>query len=179
MDFKALYTTTDGRISRQTWWIGAVILGVTNIVITLLILPIFGLGMPDMAKLAAGGADAAAISAALSGSMQGAAWGSLVVFVLMAYPAYCLSVKRRHDKNNAGQDVLIYFGLTLVLLLVQALGFGYTMGEIGGISVPQPSAVYMVLGLIAGIFGIYMLVVLGFLKGTAGPNDFGPDPLGG
>ena len=35
-------------------------------------------------------------------------------------------------------------------------------------------------GIIGGIFGIYaiyMLVVLGFLKGTSGPNNYGPDPL--
>ena len=155
------------------------ILGVINIVITLLILPIFGLGMPDMAKLAAGGSDAAAISAALTSAVQGSAWVSIIIFLIFAYPAYCVSVKRRHDKNNAGQDVLIYFGLTLVLLLVQALGLGYTTGDVGGITVPQPSLIYMIVGLVAGVFGIYMLVVLGFQKGTSGPNDFGPDPLGG
>jgi uncharacterized membrane protein YhaH (DUF805 family) len=37
----------------------------------------------------------------------------------------------------------------------------------------------MGLSVIVGIFGLYMLVVLGFLKGTAGPNNYGPDPLQG
>ena len=29
-----------------------------------------------------------------------------------------------------------------------------------------------------GIFGIYLLVQLGFLKGTQGANSYGADPLG-
>lgn len=179
MDFKALYTTTEGRISRQTWWIGAVILGVVNIIISMLLLPMFGLGMPDMTRLMADGADPATLMPEMMGAMQGAAWGSLVVFLIFAYPAYCLSVKRRHDKDNAGLDVLIYFGVTVLLLLVQALGLGYTVGDVGGIAIPQPSLIYMAVGLVGGVFGIYMLVVLGFLKGTAGANSYGPDPLGG
>jgi len=29
------------------------------------------------------------------------------------------------------------------------------------------------------IGGLWLLIELGFLKGTAGPNQYGPDPLGG
>lgn len=35
------------------------------------------------------------------------------------------------------------------------------------------------LGIILLVYAIYLLVVLGFLKGTAGPNNYGPDPLQG
>jgi uncharacterized membrane protein YhaH (DUF805 family) len=35
------------------------------------------------------------------------------------------------------------------------------------------------LSLVVGVFAIYLLVVLGFLRGTVGPNQYGPDPLGG
>jgi uncharacterized membrane protein YhaH (DUF805 family) len=37
----------------------------------------------------------------------------------------------------------------------------------------------MIIGVIFGIYAIYMLIQLGFLKGTAGPNNYGPDPLQG
>lgn len=36
---------------------------------------------------------------------------------------------------------------------------------------------WQLLGLIPIIGWIYLLVVLGFLRGTRGPNRFGPDPL--
>ena len=35
-----------------------------------------------------------------------------------------------------------------------------------------------ILFLLLGVFGIYMLVQLGFLKGTPGANNYGADPLG-
>lgn len=177
MDFQYLYTKTEGRISRKSWWIGAIVLAVANIVISMLILPLVGLGGPNMAAIMANTTDPAQIATIATGVIQASAWGSLVVFLIFAYPAYCLSVKRRHDKNNAGRDVLIYFGVTVVLLLIQALGLGYTMTDIQGVTVPMPSMLFSVIGAAVGIFGIYMLVVLGFLKGTDGSNDYGPDPL--
>jgi len=60
---------------------------------------------------------------------------------------------------------------------VQALGLGYTVTDIQGIPVPMPSTLFSIIGGVVGIFGLYLLVVLGFLKGTEGTNNFGPDPL--
>jgi uncharacterized membrane protein YhaH (DUF805 family) len=179
MDFASLYTKTEGRIGRQTFWIGVLILIVANIIITVLILPAIGLGGPNMQQIMEAGGDAAAVSALALGAMQTSAWASLVVFLIFAYPSYALMVKRRHDRNNNGLDVLIYYGLVLVLLLVQAFGLAFTMTEIQGVVVPMPSAIFTVLGIISGIYAIYLLVVLGFLRGTPGPNQYGPDPLGG
>lgn len=177
MDFQALYTRTDGRISRKTWWIGALLLAVVEVIISLLILPLVGLGGPNIAAITAAQSDPAQISALVTGAMQTSAWGSLVVFLIFAYPAYCVNVKRRHDRNNSGLDVLIYFVLTVVLLLVQALGLGYTVTEVQGIAIPMPSVLFSVIGAIVGIYGLYLLIVLGFLKGTPGTNNYGPDPL--
>lgn len=179
MDFQYLFTKTDGRISRKSWWIGAVMLVVLNVAVSLLILPLIGLGGPNVAAITAAGNDPAQISALISGAIQASAWGSLVVLAIFAYPYYCLSVKRRQDRNNKGFDVLVYLVLGAALLLVQALGFGSTTVEIQGVTVPVPTVLFSTLGVILGIFGLYLLVVLGFLRGTDGPNDFGPDPLGG
>jgi len=177
MDFQALYTRTDGRISRKTWWIGALLLGVANIVIALLILPLIGLGGPNVAAIMAAQSDPAQVSAIIMGAMQTSAWGSLIIFLIFAYPAYCVSLKRRHDRNSNGLDVLIYFALTVVLLLIQALGLGYTVTDMQGIPIPMPSMLFTIIGGAVGIFGLYLLVVLGFLKGSEGTNNFGPDPL--
>lgn len=122
--------------------------------------------------------DPAAVSALIVGSMQTAGWASLVLFLLFAYPIYCISIKRRHDKNSKGTDVIGYLALTALLLLVQALGLGYGVTDMGGMPVATPSMLYGVLGFVTLVYAIYMLVVLGFLKGTEGPNQYGPDPLG-
>lgn len=175
-----LYTSTEGRISRKTFWLGILGLIVVNVVISFLILPLVGVSMlPNMAALADPSADAAAVSKTIADSMRSSAWASLVIFVIFAYPAYALMVKRRHDKDNNGLDVLIYMGLTALLLLIQALGIGYDTMTIGEVSVLTPSLLITLLSFAVGIFAIYLLVVLGFLRGTAGPNQYGPDPLGG
>lgn len=174
-----LYTTTAGRISRKTWWLAVLGIAVVNIVISMLIFPFVGLGVPNAEAMMAAADDPAAVSALITGAMQVSGWASLVLFLIFAYPVYCISVKRRHDKDNDGKDVLGYLALNVVMMLVQALGLGFSLTEVGGVVVPMPSMLYSVLGFIALVYGIYMLVVLGFLKGTTGPNNYGPDPLGG
>jgi uncharacterized membrane protein YhaH (DUF805 family) len=176
-----LFTSTTGRISRKSWWLGTVILIVVNIVISLLILPLIGVSMmPNMAALVADPAnvDAAAVSASIADGMRRSGWASLVLFVIFAFPIYALSLKRRHDKDNNGMDAIIYLALVAILLLIQALGIGWETVTVGTVSLPTPSMWLNILSIAVGIYAIYMLVVLGFLKGTAGPNQYGPDPLG-
>lgn len=175
-----LYTSTEGRISRKTFWLGILGLVVVNLVISFLIMPMFGVSMmPNMAALLDPSGDPAAISKIITDSIRASSWVSLVIFIIFAYPAYAVMIKRRHDKDNSGLDVIIYLALTALLLLVQALGIGYDTMTIGEISVPTPSLVLTLLSLVVGVYAIYLLVVLGFLRGTAGPNRYGPDPLGG
>jgi uncharacterized membrane protein YhaH (DUF805 family) len=177
----ANFTSLDGRIGRQSWWIGVVILIVVNIIISFLILPLVGVSMmPNFAALVAdpNNADPQAIADAIMGTMRTAAWVSLVIFLIFLYPSAAVSIKRRHDKDNSGLDVWIYFGLTAILLLIQALGLFMTTVDMGGVIIPTPALPFTILQIIVGIYGIYLLVVLGFLKGTAGPNQYGPDPVG-
>jgi uncharacterized membrane protein YhaH (DUF805 family) len=44
---------------------------------------------------------------------------------------------------------------------------------------PQPSGLSMLVGLVSLAIAIWALVELGFLRGTDGPNQHGPDPLAG
>ena len=172
-----LYTTTDGRISRKTWWLAVIGIAVVNIVISLLIFPILGLGTPNQQAIMNAANDPAALNALITSSVQVSGWASLVLFLVFAYPLYCVSVKRRHDKDNNGMDVLGYLAITALMMLVQALGLGFSITDVNGVPVPMPSMIYGVLGFVALVYAIYMLVVLGFLRGTAGPNQYGPDPL--
>ena len=43
MDFKYLFTSFDGRINRAKYWAGIVILGIINIVLSFIVVEIFGL----------------------------------------------------------------------------------------------------------------------------------------
>ncbi|HTM77750.1 MAG TPA: DUF805 domain-containing protein [Devosia sp.] len=155
----SLYTTNDGRIARKNWWLGVIGLAVVSIVLAL-VLGLAGLG--PSAATGVGG------------------WGQFIVFLLLLYPSLCLSLKRRHDRDNNGMDVKILFGASVVLQLLQVLGVGLTPTDIGGgVMVAMPATWLTVLYFIFGIAGLYMLVVLGFLRGTAGENSYGANPVGG
>lgn len=170
------FTGFDGRLNRQPFWISAIILAVISIVISFLLLPVIGLSMmPNIAP----GTSSADVIAALPDMMRKSGWVSLVMFLIFLYPVASISIKRRHDRNNSGLDVWIYYALAIINLLLNALGFGLTTTNVQGIDIPTPGPISMVLGIILAVYGIYLLVVCGFLKGTTGPNSYGPDPLQG
>jgi uncharacterized membrane protein YhaH (DUF805 family) len=154
------FTGLDGRINRQAWWIGVVVLIVVALVLNWILGLIMGTGMPSLEQMSDPNF--------LAGYMQRAGWQAVIIGLITAYPYIALSVKRRHDRNNNGYDAigLIVFGLLYNLL--QALGVLTSNGT-----------VFMIVGLVFAVYAIYMLVQLGFLKGTAGPNNYGPDPLQG
>jgi uncharacterized membrane protein YhaH (DUF805 family) len=155
----ANYMGFDGRLNRQKWWISAIILAVAGFIVSWVLGLVFGTGlMIDPAILT----DPAALNAYL----QKAGWIGLITGIILAYPYIAITVKRRHDRNNNGYDAMGLIALQIVVNLLSALGL--TFGVVG-----------QVLGVILGIYAIYILVVVGFLKGTAGPNSYGPDPLQG
>lgn len=145
-----LLTTANGRISRQQWWIGTVVVIVVSIVLSI-VLAIIGLG----------------------------AWGQLIASLALLYPTYCIGVKRRQDRDNNGLDVKILLGVSAVASILQAFGIGYTVTDLGnGVMMPSPDLWLTIVYVALGILAIYLLVQLGFLKGTPGANSYGADPLG-
>jgi uncharacterized membrane protein YhaH (DUF805 family) len=149
---KLLYTTAGGRLSRKDWWIGVIGLIIASLVLTS-ILALVGLGGPY-------------------------GWGQLIAYVILFYPGWCIGIKRRQDRDNNGTDFKVLMGLSGLLTLLQALGIGVNMVDVGnGTFMPMPDMWLSLLFLLMGVFGIYMLVQLGFLRGTPGPNNYGPDPL--
>ncbi len=114
MDFQNLFLTYDGRLNRQPFWIGNIILGVGSFVVNLIVAVLFGHG--------------------LIGSVL-----SLIIALVLIYPGICLLIKRYHDRDKSGWWCLI--------VLVPVIGW------------------------------IWNFIEAGCLRGTVGPNQFGPDPL--
>ena len=85
-----------------------------------------------------------------------------VLYLVLVVASLSLAVRRLHDRDKSGWWVLVFFVLPSVLQ-----GMGEQTGD----------AAY-VLQLAAFAISIWALVELGFLRGTVGPNRYGPDPLG-
>ena len=94
--------------------------------------------------------------------------GGLMILAMVALTIWlglALATRRLHDRNKSGWWLLPMY-VPVVLLVAAA--------QLAAQSNPEASIGFSALSL---PFSIWILVELGFLKGTTGPNRFGEDPL--
>jgi uncharacterized membrane protein YhaH (DUF805 family) len=89
--------------------------------------------------------------------------GGGLVFFMTVFSAMAVTIKRLHDRNKIG-----WWNIPFVMLPCLLLG-----ASNGLVSETTSQALW----LIAAALGVWGVVELGLLRGTAGPNRFGCDPL--
>jgi uncharacterized membrane protein YhaH (DUF805 family) len=87
--------------------------------------------------------------------------------------AFALSAKRLHDRDRTGWW-LIWQLLILVLAVILVVVAVAVPHEQGAVWYALAGAA----GLAAFVISVWLCVQIGCLRGTQGPNRFGPDPLG-
>ena len=98
---------------------------------------------------------------------------NLIVSIGVLVSSIAVGIKRLHDRDKSGWWLLLFYLLPSALMGIGAVMFFYGIGAettgsiIGG-------SVFYILGL--AVF-VWAFVEMGCLRGTAGPNRFGPDPL--
>lgn len=95
---------------------------------------------------------------------------ALLVLVVIAgtVSSILFSIRRLHDRDKSGHWLWLFAFVPGVL---NAVGNAIMMVR------PEAVLVAIVPTLVALGITIWMIVELGFLRGTPGPNRFGPDPL--
>ena len=83
-----------------------------------------------------------------------------IIFVVLTVSGIAVGLKRLHDRDMSGWWLLVFYLLPPVLD-----GLGRTLG------------IPLIFSLAGSAISIWALVVLGFLRGTSGANQYGPDPL--
>jgi uncharacterized membrane protein YhaH (DUF805 family) len=147
-----------GRINRAKWWLAVLILILVQIVIT----------GATMAAQAEGAQDIL----------------NLIYLLFSLWVSLAVGAKRLHDLNRTAAWLALFFGGPLVLLFV---GLGLAGVSIGGtlmsgneVDVAQLARLggyALILSALWLALAIWALVWFGFLRGTVGPNQYGPDPL--
>jgi uncharacterized membrane protein YhaH (DUF805 family) len=87
---------------------------------------------------------------------------------------YALSVKRLHDRDRTGWWLLAQVSLLILTVFLVVLAVALSEGG-------ERSAWWIVavpVFVAAFVLSVWLTVQIGFLKGTQGPNRYGPDPLG-
>jgi uncharacterized membrane protein YhaH (DUF805 family) len=95
---------------------------------------------------------------------------SAIVDLAFTYPEFAVAAKRGHDRNMPLWLLIAFFAAGGFLDLLTVLGWAGSDDE--------PSLISLVIAIPFTVFGLALLVELGFRKGTVGPNQYGPDPLG-
>ena len=162
MDFQQLYTNTDGRINRKTWWLGFIGLTIISILIGIVL----------------------GVVAGLMGSIQSAFLNGLISLLILAIlfvPYRAITYKRLHDRSRPEILFLIFIGPQILLSILTMVGLAGGPGTQVFFGQEIETFKYNVLGnalnAISTVVGLWSLVELGFLKGDDGPNAHGPDPL--
>ena len=94
---------------------------------------------------------------------------SAIVDLAFTYPEFAVSLKRADDRNLPVWLLYIFFGAGAVLDL-------FTVLDLAG-SDEAPSMLSLAIAVPFTVFGLALLIELGFRRGTVGPNPNGPDPL--
>jgi uncharacterized membrane protein YhaH (DUF805 family) len=160
MNWTWLFFSFEGRINRAKWWLALLVFVVLALLISFAILPLLGLSVMTM------------------GATAGGAAVSLIITLIFAYPGTAVLVKRIKDRDRPLWLVAVFWAPTVLSILGQLAGVTASVQDIGGQQVLMPTAFGWVVNLLSFVVGIWALIELGCLRGTKGPNQHGPDPLG-
>ena len=149
----ALLTTFNGRINRGKYWLAAVIYIAISILLAALGFIMLGNGI-----LALSGDDAEGLVAGLISKGIGFFLIALIVWIAIAISGVFVGIKRLHDRDKSGWWIALFYLAPSVL---------------SGLS--DHSFIFALAGF---AISVWALVELGCLRGTVGPNKYGPDPLG-
>ena len=106
---------------------------------------------------------------AMVGISDAAVAFTIALSLALLYPSYAVMAKRFQDRNKPG--VLALFGIVPLVSSNLLQTFGYLDPE-------NPSVILQIFDVVVVGISLWLLVELGILKGTQGPNRYGPDPLG-
>jgi uncharacterized membrane protein YhaH (DUF805 family) len=154
MNFANVLFSFSGRINRAKFWLSVVFWLVVVFVAFVVIIVLIGRGVSDLDTDDIGG-------------LIAAFGAGIIVVAIVLIPMFisnlAVGIKRLHDRNKSGWwIVLFYFGPAVL----DAIG---NTSDSGNVS--------FALGLAGFAIAIWGIVELGFLRGTVGPNQYGPDPL--
>ena len=110
MDFGYLFTSFEGRINRQPFWLGWLAFVVVMIVLWL-VASLFVTGI-------------------MTPGSTGQTVTQIVFLLITIYPMSALMVKRLHDRNRPGILVAVFYAPSVLNIIGQALGITGEMTDV-------------------------------------------------
>lgn len=140
----------EGRLRRLDWWVLSILLGLACALFS----------------------EAVALLARLAHPYE--LWMSIATALPFLWPSLALAAKRAHDRDKSARLAMWLTVASYVAALAPPGAFTFA-GQLFDRGV-WIAGVFLVIGVAGTLGALYLLVVLGFLDGTPGPNRFGPSP---
>lgn len=160
MDWKSLFFSFRGRVNRAKYWLALLIILIVSVVLRGIRL-IVEQNWDVVGELDTGD------------SVAGLVTLSVITLVVLAVSLTCLvaglavAAKRLHDRDKSAWWLLLFYLLPGVLAVT---GAGVGMAT-------ESWLAFALLVAVALAISIWAFIELGCLRGTVGPNQYGPDPL--
>lgn len=168
MNWGSYFFSFQGRINRAKLWLFIPIMIGIYIVYFMLFSILFGSSI--FAMLKGGSAGLAAGGASIGAGML----LTCILSIAIIIASIALTVKRLHDRDKGAVWLLVFWLVPFILNMVVLVNRFAAMGD-GTIA--TPNAAISLLSLVSFALSIWAFVELYCLRGTAGDNRYGPDPL--
>ena len=157
-----------GRLRRRDWWLFGILLALGGWVVSSVAMATMGVSMMALLPMGASGS-----AADIAGVLTKVIEIQCAIFVVLLWPGLAIGVKRLHDRNRPGWLIALPYALSVAN---QVLTFQGMQSGLAGMMHPSP--LRLCVSLLLVVIGLWMLIELGFLDGTQGPNKYGPSPKG-
>ena len=172
MPLSTMLFSFTGRLNRARFWlasIGLIVVGLVLSPIAILSWVLIATSPLSLGTLIA--VEGLSVMPIASAGLLFVSFVYLLVFfanLLMSFASLAVAIKRLHDRDKSAWWLLLFF---LVPSILYTIAYHTDRTSTGAVEVR------LILGLACLSIIIWFLVELGFLRGTAGPNRYGPDPL--
>lgn len=149
MTWKHLYFGFDGRIGRRQWWTAMLPLLLASMAVSFIANPM------------------AWFSVAVA--MRGPNLAETLFDLAFLIPETAITVKRFNDRNRPQWLAYAYAAIFLLFILLNHKR----------VILASHAPTLFELGFVSSLVAVMVIIVIdnGFLRGTIGPNRYGPDPL--
>jgi uncharacterized membrane protein YhaH (DUF805 family) len=169
--FLSLMLALEGRIGRAKWWRGILILAGMTVAGVLLTVAAYDAFLARHPELAQNMSNAEWLNSkeAAPVLLQFSLWltAPALIFVLVLWSLFALSVKRLHDRGLSSWLMLVVVLPFVGVIISPQLGIAFDLGD-------NPLRLALLL-FTASI--IWSILQFGILRGETGSNKHGPDPL--
>jgi uncharacterized membrane protein YhaH (DUF805 family) len=170
MSWGSYFFSFQGRINRAKLWLFIPIMIGIYIVYFMLFSVLFGSSI--FAMLKGGSAGLAAGGASIGAGML----LTCILFIAILFASLALTVKRLHDRDKGAIWIVVFWLLPVIINVVVVMNrFAAMSAGDGTMSAANPAM--SGLSLVSFAISIWAFVELYCLRGTAGDNRYGPDPL--